>query len=312
MDIKNIFDFESKVDFLLNTYNTEPSIKEQSQYMSSNIINENFTQIETYLNNMYEKIRVLDEVIDYAKIYVSNEIDATISDCKEILSNIEHLNNMIFNDTKNYTIINVPIDINSSLTMTDRDGSALKSCNIYNGSLSLSGTIKNTIPVKSISVKSSEQVYESNINSLLNNESYRTFYLLDAVSKNGIEEVITFQFNQPKEINNISLKLSNANLKNIIYVHEDGTETTDAEMLRGIIPKLKILKVKLTIVCSNYVAKSIKITTTEENKFDSLNKEWQSIYNSIVNQDNDFAKTEYKTKIQDYLEGIYLKGVNNG
>ena len=172
MDIKNIFDFESRIEFLLKSYDEDiiDNIKKQEDFLDSEIANDNFSKIENYLNDMYEKVRVLEEVIDYAKIYVNNEIDTTITECRDLLNEIENMNDSIFNDSKNFSIINVPLSNNNIEQYSDRDGSSLKMCEIYNNIISLSGTVKNTIDIKNVSVKREEQAYESNYKELINGE----------------------------------------------------------------------------------------------------------------------------------------------
>lgn len=311
MSINNIFDFDSRIDFLLESYEEDiiGSIQKQGDFMNSDIINSNFDKIESYLNDMYEKIRVLEEVIDYAKIYVNNEIDSTITECRDLLNEIEGLNDSIFDGLKNYTIINVPLNNNDAVQYSDRDGTMLKTCEIYNNLISLSGTVKNSIEIKDVSVKRKEQVYESNYKDLINGEAYRTFYFLDGISKNGVTETIQFDFKEPKDINSIKIKLSNCNIVNIIYVHEDNTETIDSDISKGIIPLKTVKGVKLTINSTNYTAMSVAVATTEENKFEDLNKAWASAYEEMKDQDLSSLSKEYKLQMCDYLEQIYLKEV---
>ena len=62
------FDFSEKIKYLLdNTKNI--SLEKQNMYLNSNIINNNFKIIENELNSMYEKTRILEDIIDYMKLY---------------------------------------------------------------------------------------------------------------------------------------------------------------------------------------------------------------------------------------------------
>lgn len=311
MDIKNMFDFESRIDFLLKSYdeNIIDNIKKQENFLDSEIANENFSKIENYLNDMYEKVRVLEEVIDYAKIYVNNEIDTTITECRDLLSEIENMNDNLFNDSKSFTIINVPLSNNDVAQYSDRDGTPLKTCEIYNNVVSLSGTIKNTIDIKNVSVKREKQVYESNYKDLIKGEPYRAHYLLDAICKNGVSETIQFDFSEPREINSIKVKLSNCKITDIIYMHEDNTETIDSDISKGVIPVRTIKGIKLALNSTNYSPKLLSIVTTEKNKFEDLDKAWQEYHEEVKEKDYVYSSNEYKNQICDYLEEIYLKEV---
>lgn len=311
MDIKNIFDFDSRIKFLLQSYDTDiiGDIKKQDKFLNSDMMNENFMKIENYLNDMYEKIRVLEDVIDYAKIYVNNEIDATIAECRDLVIEIESMNDDIYSNSKHYITINVPLINNDTAQYSDRDGTSLKTCEIYGNAISLSGAVKNSVELSNVSVKRKEAVYESNYLDLLKEEPYRAYYLLDAVSKNGVSEEIQLDFKEPKEINSIKIKLSNCKIINIIYIHEDNTESYSSDISKGVMP-IKIVKgIKLTINSTNYAGKIVSIVTTDTDRFDDLNKAWQQVYEDIKEKDNTVSNIEYKSKLCDYLQNIYLKEV---
>lgn len=311
MDIKNIFDFESRIEFLLKSYDEDiiDNIKKQEDFLNSEIANENFSKIENYLNDMYEKVRVLEEVIDYAKIYVNNEIDTTITECRDLLNEIENMNDSIFNDSKNFSIINVPLSNNDIEQYSDRDGSSLKMCEIYNNIISLSGTVKNNIDIKNVSVKREEQAYESNYKELINGEPYRVHYLLDSICKNGVSETIKFDFSEAREINSIKIKISNCKIVNIIYIHEDNTESIDSDISKGVIPIRTVKGIKLTLNSTNYSPKAISIVTTEKNKFEDLDKAWKEYHEEVKEKDYIYSSNEYKNQVCNYLEEIYLKEV---
>ena len=93
MEIKNILDFENKADDILKDYkDNNIELKKQNQILNSEIMNSNFEKIENTLNNIYEETRRIKELINFSKIYVSNEIEKSIDTCKETLNIIENLN----------------------------------------------------------------------------------------------------------------------------------------------------------------------------------------------------------------------------
>lgn len=130
--VKNMninFDFSEKIKYLLdNTKNI--SLEKQNMYLNSNIINNNFKIIENELNSMYEKTRILEDIIDYMKLYINNEIENYMLDCRNLLKDIEVLSDINLKEEINYTAINVPF-IYNTLEYIDRDGTVLKNCDIY-------------------------------------------------------------------------------------------------------------------------------------------------------------------------------------
>lgn len=309
MDIKNIFDFESKIEYLLENLNLniDSDLKLQNDILDSSIANYNFETIENNLNNLYENFRVLEDIIDYAKVYINNEIDQTIIECRNLLNEIETMNDLAFSDNKNYILINVSLSNNSVSNHTDRDGTSLETCEIYNGLISLSGEIKNNISPNTIAFKRSEQVYDHNEEDLINNEAYRTRYLLDSIPSNGVIEEITFNFKNTVEINTINFELSNCNISGITYIYEDNTEVFSDSTLTGVIPSKKIKGLKLNIYCKSYSVETIEISSNTSN-IDSITTALDNLNQTIKEREDSLSSEEYKLSFCDDLENIYLKG----
>lgn len=309
MEIKNIFDFESKIEFLLNNLdlNINKEFKMQDEILDSSIVNYNFEIIENNLNDLYENFRILEEIIDYAKIYINNEIDETIVECRDLLNELEIMNDVSFNDNKNYVSINVPLRNNNVIAKhVDRDGTSLKTCEIYNGLISLSGEIKNNINPDEIYFKRSEQVYDHNQNDLINKDIYRTRYLLDSIPKNGVLEEINFIFKEVVEINTLNFKLSNCSISGITYIYEDNTEAFEENILTGIISAKKIKELKLLICCKSYSTEIIQSNTNINTDF--MNKILIELNQTIKEREDSLSSKEYKINFCDNLENTYMKG----
>lgn len=309
MDIKNIFDFDSKTEFLSNNLNLniDSQLETQSDILDSSIANGNFSIIEDNLNKLYENFRVLEEIIDYAKIYVNNEIDETITECRSLLSEIETMNDLSFSDNKNYISINVPLINNNVAKHMDRDGSSLKTCETYNGLISLSGEMKNNINPSTVSIKRSEQVYDHNQSDLINKKVYRTRYLLDSVAKNGAIEEITFNFKNTVEINTINFKLSNCSIFGITYIYEDNTESFSQDIATGVIAAKKIKGLKLSICCKSYSTEYISLSSNTNNT-DTITTALKNLNQTIKEREDSLSSKEHKIDFCDKLENIYMKG----
>lgn len=307
MEITNIFDFDSRIKYLNDTSISKDitsSIKEQSNYMSSKDVNSNFSFIEDSLNSLYERFRVLEECIEYAKIYVNNEIDTAISDCKSVLNEIEKLNDMYISENSYYTVTNVPLQNNDIAQHTDRDGTVLQKCSTYNYLITLSGTVKEKIAINSILVNSTNQIYENNQDSLKVGSPYRTQYFLDDIPNDGVTETITINFEGVKTINSIKFALSNCDILSIIYVYDDNTETIEEDLSSGIIPAKLVKSVKLKINSKNYSVQTVSVRANTDNFFDRLSQSWHMVYDNIKEYDSAIGKTAYELDFNKYLESI--------
>lgn len=311
MKIKNILDFENKADDILKDYkDNNIELKKQNQILNSEIMNSNFEKIENTLNNIYEETRRIKELINFSKIYVSNEIEKSIDTCKKTLNIIENLNDDLYNEVKNFITINVELinDDNKNLFF-DRNGEELNYCNIYDKKISLSGEINNSIKIKAISVRRQEQVYESNENNLTQDKPYRTSYILDSICKNGIKEIITFLFENSIDLNSINVKLSNCNIKEIYYIYENGTKVIDIDTKQNLIPQKKVIGVELILESSNYAIKEMNIDNTNNDNFNNINKIMMEDYKNMKEKDDNVYNKEYNTITNKELDNIYLKEV---
>lgn len=242
----NITALEKSSGDIINT------LIDQGDFLNSNTINNNFINIEKYLNTLYENIRVLEDSIDYAKVYVNNEISQIIIDCKKTLNDIENLNDYNYSSNKNFVLFNVPIINSNEVNFTDRDGSTLKPSVIYNNLISLCEAAKNPIEIQSVTLKSNELAYDNNLTDLINNKAYRSYYILNSPVTGGIIEIITFFFKGAIEVNSVRVALSNCSLLNMIYIYEDNTESYDTDISKGITPTKKVIGVRLTLNSTNY------------------------------------------------------------
>ena len=185
--VKNMninFDFSEKIKYLLdNTKNI--SLEKQNMYLNSNIINNNFKIIENELNSMYEKTRILEDIIDYMKLYINNEIENYMLDCRNLLKDIEVLSDINLKEEINYTAINVPF-IYNTLEYIDRDGTVLKNCDIYNNKIVLSQNKDITVQINSVSIVRNEALFNletinDNKDNIIYNKPYLIEYELDSI-----------------------------------------------------------------------------------------------------------------------------------
>lgn len=273
--VKNMninFDFSEKIKYLLdNTKNI--SLDKQNMYLNSNIINNNFKIIENELNSMYEKTRILEDIIDYMKLYINNEIENYMLDCRNLLKDIEVLSDINLKEEINYTAINVPF-IYNTLEYIDRDGTVLKNCDIYNNKIVLSQNKDITVQINSVSIVRNEALFNletinDNKDNIIYNKPYLIEYELDSIVNNGINELIRLNFNKEEIINTIRIDLINCNLKSIRYIYANNTIEEEENLNTENIENKKIIGIEFLINASNYDINKKNININTNNSFEN-------------------------------------------
>ena len=273
--VKNMninFDFSEKIKYLLdNTKNI--SLEKQNMYLNSNIINNNFKIIENELNSMYEKTRILEDIIDYMKLYINNEIENYMLDCRNLLKDIEILSDINLKEEINYTAINVPF-IYNTLEYIDRDGTVLKNCDIYNNKIVLSQNKDITVQINSVSIVRNEALFNletinDNKDNIIYNKPYLIEYELDSIVNNGINELIRLNFNKEEIINTVRIDLINCNLKSIRYIYANNTIEEEENLNTENIENKKIIGIEFLINASNYDINKKNININTNNSFEN-------------------------------------------
>ena len=273
--VKNMninFDFSEKIKYLLdNTKNI--SLEKQNMYLNSNIINNNFKIIENELNSMYEKTRILEDIIDYMKLYINNEIENYMLDCRNLLKDIEILSDINLKEEINYTAINVPF-IYNTLEYLDRDGTVLKNCDIYNNKIVLSRNKDITVQINSISIIRNEvlfnlETFDDNKDNIIYNKPYLVKYELDSIVKNGIDELVRINFNKEEIINTLKIDLINCNLKSIKYIYSNNIIEEEENLNTKNIENKKLIAIEFLINASNYKINKKNIDINTDNSFEN-------------------------------------------
>lgn len=251
------FDYDKAMKFLLdsNLENTiEKNIALQDKILNSNNFNATFQYIEESLNFLYEKSRTLENVIEYSNLYLKNEINNSINECKSLLLSIEKDRDLTKDNS--YIKYNVPFVLESN-NYTDRDNSAIANTVLYDNKLTLANSNINTYRPTNISVTqvSKNNNLESTLEDLINNNSYRTFYMFNGPQGNSIKEKITIKLDEPSKINKINFTLSNALISEIKFTLEDGNEYNVNNI--GLFKPQVVTQIDIEINCTNYIMSQI-------------------------------------------------------
>lgn len=251
------FDYDKAIKFLLES-NLDNTIKKnialQNKILNSNDFNSTFQYIEESLNFLYEKSRTLENVIEYSNLYLKNEINNSINECKSLLLSIEEDRDLTKNNS--YIKYSVPFVLESN-NYTDRDNSAISNTVLYDNKLTLANTNINTYRPTNISITqvSKNNNLESTLEDLINNNSYRTFYMFKGPQGTPIKEKITIKLDEPSKVNKINFSLSNALISEIKFTLEDGSNYYVNNI--GLFKPQVITQIDIELNCTNYIMSQI-------------------------------------------------------
>lgn len=169
-----------------------------SEKMTSLEYNLYLQDTEYYLDFLYEKIRSLEDIINYIQDYsdikltkIKKEIQA-----KEII-----LEDTVdkFIDAASYTY-SLTWDSAPNVEVTDRDGNKISTAEINNnGYIIASGEKKNYAPVNNISKISNYNTFSDNLTTFKETNNYLTSYNLD--TPDTIIEELSFDIIEPESVN---------------------------------------------------------------------------------------------------------------
>lgn len=219
--LKTASDFENSIKFILSGLTDEMNtdLIYQTRTFDSESFNSTFDVIESRLNNLYEKTRVMEDVIKYIKEYLEQAIYSTAKECRSILNSIEDNRDKL--KTNSYISYDVAL-LEGNGSYVDRDNSQLPHCSTNNNAVTLSGSIFSNIPIKITERKKGYTPYKSSLESLKEGNVYRVFYYLDGQVNGGIKEDIYIELATPSVINFIDIIPSNCQIENVRYINEAG------------------------------------------------------------------------------------------
>lgn len=293
-------DLNSAIKFVTTENESYPSILENK--MSSSQFNNSMRIIETQLNELYEKIRLLEDINNYCKNYILSIIQTKELQFKEKLKIIEDITDQ-YRDTESISY-NVPFTYNNQSIIKDRDGSIINHMYINDTTLEQSSMILDTAKISNISYESNAQCYNNNYNNILLNEAGRSFYCLNEAIYGGIVEKCTIMFDKDYNCNTICIIPSNAQIRNCKLITDKDLEIDVNYIDSFNLTNIKGLKFEL--VCNNYI---IKDRQEMENTIDSYNVLNNNVYkrnqNITKNIINDCEKINNSYNISEFLNNYY-------
>lgn len=249
--LKTASDFENSIKFIMSGLTDEmnENLKYQIRTFDSEDFNSTFDVIESRLNNLYEKTRVMEDVIKYIKEYLEQAIYSSTKECRSILNSIEDNRDKL--KTNTYISYDVTF-LEGNGSYIDRDNTVLPHCSINNNTVTLSGKVFSDIPIKLIERKKGFTPYKSSLDELKEGRVYRVFYYMDGQVNGGLKEDIYIELSKPSVINFIDIIPSNCEIENVRYINEIGGIEYDTNFKNIISKERKVKAIQFTLSSKLY------------------------------------------------------------
>lgn len=236
--------------------------------LSSSEYNSNMSIIELRLNVLYQKIKYMQELVDYTKNYVISEIKNRNEEFKEKLKIISEVTD-IYRDQNSVAQIVYLTQCNEQIT--DRDGSIVKPMVISDKKLVPPGNTVSSLRINSVVNNSSAIKYSSNYENLKNGEAGSAIYLSDNIMAGGLDENVNIQFDEGSSINYIDIPVINGDIDTyeITYTNDSKKEITPLDKY---IEAADIKEILIKIKSRNYTEINQQVSKKKRGSiFDSTN-----------------------------------------
>jgi len=180
-----------------------------SEKMDAGEVNGLFEGIEICLNNLYEKLRMLEDLHDFSEEYIKNEFNKVKPALDDAIVKLGDAAEDYANTTTKANLLT----FRGGTIVTDRDGTAINSAQVIDGKIIMAGAAKisEATPTRAV-VGSTDIVYRR---SEMPADNYKSFYVMESYPVRPVEEYIDFFFARPTIINFIKASAFNAELSNI-------------------------------------------------------------------------------------------------
>lgn len=282
-------DFDSALNFV--TTESDPLTVRFSDKMDSSSFNAAFSEIESQINNLYEKIRLLEDIRDYTKEFVTRAIDERRNKILDNLKVIEALTDDIKEDDKIATVILA----GNNEVIYDRDGTRISQLVRDNDLLIMPGKTLTSDIIKSVinkgTVNKISKVAQNELGEEYSATDYAPIssaepfisYNLDITDKGTycdvyksstpVEEglIVQYEINLAGSVkcNYVNFNPVNCNILEVILYDPDGTPTNLDPKSRYFIP-CRTEKALVKVKCSNY--NKVSVAYPQKQQSDAFDK----------------------------------------
>lgn len=246
---------------------------------------------EYYLDILYEKIRVIEDLLDYLDNYNIQKTDKLIAYIKEKENKLQDsIDKFVSNKSQAYE---VTWDTGDLDIIQDRDGSEIKRAEIYSGIenyLGFGNVKKSKLKLTSIVKESSETSYSDNIVTCLNDGFYLSSYNLDKPT--NIEEKIYIEVNDKENARFLNLRPINCSIE------DKGTDELGRKTY--ILKSNAMSKVDENFIYKNYIGSQLEATRVDSNFSYNVAKDINQNQNEQISLDNQKNNKDYYDKVLNY------------
>lgn len=279
--MKDNFNFNSNIKYITdNKVSSEANSVKQGKILNKDNFNKTFKAIENDLNLLYEKVRILQDCVKYSEMQLKNEISQMIDECTSTLKAIEEGRDVI----KNNAYIKYCIPFLNSITESyvDRNSTPISPVSIVSGKLCTSNNKVNSFDPNIAEFKSKykNNILENNIDTMIQEKSYRSFYVFNGIANNKVEEVITLKFSNPICMNYLNYTLSNCNVTGIEFrLIDDTVEKIKIDNI-GKMKEKTVKEIRISILAVNYIVSQLDYNNLKGDFWDKIEemKDDQNLY----------------------------------
>lgn len=259
-------DFDSALDFVLKEQDTFNS--KLDNRMNADEFNTVFRELEDDINNLYEKIRVLEDIKNYTREFVVRAIEERR---KKIINSLKVIEKSV-DEFQDYSYVALAVGFdNNPKEIIDRDGSVIPSLSLKEGKLNTPskdldienfltltnlGQIANITDIngesRSVPFANAEPFTESKLTVMNEPGQYRTIYESSQPVEGGINVEYEITFGSRAACNFFSVNPINCKVTKIVVTDSDGQTRNLNPENEYFHPSMDIQKANVTINCSNY------------------------------------------------------------
>ena len=244
--IKNMKDLKAALSFLDEENFSYPSIV--SDKMNAFNFNLSFKIIQNQLDNLYEKIRTVEEIDTFSRDYFEKEIDKKKESLQESLKIVEDIS-LTFQNKDSVSIL-IPFN-NTDEIITDRDGTTVTHMVVNNKKLEPRNNLMADALLANIFYSSNFPCYNNSYKNLINKKLGMSFYSVKEPVQDGIKEIVTVTLLSPQECNYISIEPVNCQISDVKIYDENKTEYKVE--VNSYFEKKKITDIIFTVTGKNFV-----------------------------------------------------------
>ena len=245
--IANIDDISTALDSIRAENESYPDAVEDR--MDSEAFNESFRRIEEQLNQLYEKIRLIEDVDSFCRDYVAKEIKKKEDAFRENLKILESVSDL-YKDSKSISIM-VPFSQTSD-AVRDRDGSTISRMPLKSGKLEAGNDILGSALIATIARSSDTPCYNNSYSNLLNGKPGTSYYSVKTLAPGSIEEHVFVTLREPTECNYISIKPVNCEVSDVVLIDESQA-SHHMPVASGYIQPSKISAMSFTLTAKQFI-----------------------------------------------------------